>query len=257
MDSATDAVRRVDAELRIQMEMAATVSVVRQAELDADAFDQDMRRRRTAQVVAEQAAQQLGTAGEIEASPLGPPPPSPPPMTAEPCDEQPAQTGPVPEIPPELAAALEASGEQLIVELQALDTMPQVRLTGAAVFDRAKLAGSDPNKRGVICKLLCCSKQFDVKCNRRNGPGACPTVLEAAQQLRAKVARDHGPEACLEKAGLARASQGTSSTAPPEDAFAVMLGAAVARSAVQRRTRRSKTPGRRRPQRRPRLLPAI
>ena len=138
-------------------------------------------------------------------------------------------TGPAPEIPQELAAALEASGEQLIIELQALDAMPQVKLTGAAVFDRAKPAGSDPNKRGVICKLLCCGKQLDVKCNGRNGPGACPTVLEAAQQLRAKVARDHGSEACLEKAGLARASQGTSSTAPPEGAFAVMLGAAIAK----------------------------
>ena len=52
-------------------------------------------------------------------------------MTSEPCDEQPAaaQTGAVPEIPTELAAALESSGEQLVVELHALDAMPQVKLT--------------------------------------------------------------------------------------------------------------------------------
>ena len=181
-----------------------------------------------------------GSEGENQgASPLGPPPPSPPPMTAEQCDELPAKMGTVPEIPPELEAALQASGEQLVVELQALEEMPQVKLTPASVYDRAKPAGSVANKRGVICKLLCCGGQPGVKCNDKSGPGACPTHVEAARQLRANVARDHGSEACLEKARQSRASQGTSCAAVPESAFAVMLDAAVSKQRAASALRRA------------------
>ena len=45
---------------------------------------------------------------------------------------------PEPQIPPEMAAALAAQGELLLAELEALDAMPQVDLTPAAVFDRKK-----------------------------------------------------------------------------------------------------------------------
>ena len=114
-------------------------------------------------------------------------------------------------------------GELLSAELQRLNELPQVRLTDGALFDRARPKGSDPHKRGVICRLLCCGGQLDVKCNGRSGPGACATHADAARLLREKVAAKHGSEACLAKARQA------AEAAPPENAFALMLGAQIAR----------------------------
>jgi len=39
--------------------------------------------------------------------------------------------------------------------------MPQVKLTPASVFDRAKPAGTKAQQRGVICQLRCCGGQLD------------------------------------------------------------------------------------------------
>ena len=76
----------------------------------------------------------------------------------------------------DLLAALDAHGEALAAEMRALDEMPQVKLTASSVFDRAKPPGSDPDLRGVICKLRCCGRQLDVKCNKQlTGDTACPT----------------------------------------------------------------------------------
>ena len=93
------------------------------------------------------------------------------------------------EAPQELVAALAAHGEALAAELRALDDMPQVKLTPASVFDRAKPPGSIAQQRGVICKLRCCGRQLDQKCNDLTGDAACPTHVEAARLLRAKVAK--------------------------------------------------------------------
>ena len=93
--------------------------------------------------------------------------------------------------------ARRGQGEALAAELRALDDMPQVKLTPASVFDRAKLPGSIAQKRGVICKLRCCGCQLDQKCNELTGDTACPTHVEAARRLRAKVAEQHGSAACL------------------------------------------------------------
>ena len=71
-------------------------------------------------------------------------------------------------IPPEVAAAIEAGGEELLCELRALEALTQVRLTQGCVFDRAKPSGSVAQKRGVICKITCCGGQLDVKCNDKN-----------------------------------------------------------------------------------------
>ena len=98
------------------------------------------------------------------------------------------------EAPQELVAALAAHGEALAAELRALDDMPQVKLTPASVFDRAKPPGSIAQQRGVICKLRCCGRQLDQKCNDLTGDAACPTQVEAARMLRAKVAKQHGSE---------------------------------------------------------------
>ena len=65
---------------------------------------------------------------------------------------------PATEAPQELVAALAAHGEALAAELRALDDMPQVKLTPASVFDRAKPPGSVAQQRGVICKLRCCGQ---------------------------------------------------------------------------------------------------
>ena len=126
---------------------------------------------------------------------------------------EPQMLPPEPEMSPEMAAALEAQGEQLLAELEALAAMPQVDLTPNSVFNRGK--GAVPNKRGVICKLVCCGGQLDVKCNKTN----FPTHVDAARQLRANVAEKHGSAECLTNAAAARASRGTSSTATPENAF--------------------------------------
>ena len=104
------------------------------------------------------------------------------------------------EAPQELEAALAAHGEALAAELWALDDMPQAKLTRASVFDRAKPPGSVAQLRGVICKLRCCGHQLDQKCNDLTGDAACPTLVEAARMLRAKVEKQHGSAACLAKA---------------------------------------------------------
>ena len=92
------------------------------------------------------------------------------------------------EAPQELVAALTAHGEALAAELRALDEMPQVKLMPASVFDRATPPGSVAQQRGVICRLLCCGKTLDQKCNNSTDASACPTHVEAARKLRAKVA---------------------------------------------------------------------
>ena len=131
------------------------------------------------------------------------------------------------EAPQELVAALAAHGEALAAELRALDDMPQVKLTPASVFDRAKLPGSIAQKRGVICKLRCCGCQLDQKCNELTGDAACPTHVEAARRLRAKVAEQHGSAACLEKAEQKLAEEGSGSRGPVESAFSVMMAVHV------------------------------
>ena len=93
------------------------------------------------------------------------------------------------EVPQELAAALVAHGEALAAELQLLDDMPQVMLSKASVFDRADPPGSVAQKRGVICRLRCCGKPIDQKCNDLMGDAACPTQVEAARLLRARRVR--------------------------------------------------------------------
>ena len=131
------------------------------------------------------------------------------------------------EAPQELVAALAAHGEALAAELRALDDMPQVKLTPESVFDRAKLPGSIAQKRGVICKLRCCGCQLDQKCNELTGDAACPTHVEAARRLRAKVAEQHGSAACLEKAEQKLAEEGSGSRGPVESAFSVMMAVHV------------------------------
>ena len=80
------------------------------------------------------------------------------------------------ELPECLATALSEHGEQLLEELRLLDAMPQVKLTGACVFDRGK--GRVANKRGVICVLRCCGGQIDQKCN--DLPAAPQLAYDAA-----------------------------------------------------------------------------
>ena len=134
------------------------------------------------------------------------------------------------ELPECLATALSEHGEQLLEELRLLGAMPQVRLTDACVFDRGN--GRVANKRGVICVLRCCGGQLDQKCNGVAGANACPTFVEAARLLRDKVQCRHGTPQCLAKAREALAEQAASSTAPPEDALAALMGASVARQRV-------------------------
>ena len=133
------------------------------------------------------------------------------------------------EAPQELVAALAAHGEALAAELRALDDMPQVKLTPASVFDRAKPPGSIAQQRGVICKLRCCGRQLDQKCNDLTGDAACPTHVEAARLLRAKVAKQHGSDACLAKAQQKLAEEGSGSSGPMHSAFSVIMGAQLAR----------------------------
>ena len=85
------------------------------------------------------------------------------------------------EAPQELAAALTEHSEALAIELRALHDMPQVKLGPGAVFDRAKPPGSNAQKRGVICRLRCCGKPLDQKCNELVGEAACPTHVDAAR----------------------------------------------------------------------------
>ena len=116
------------------------------------------------------------------------------------------------EAPQELLAALAAHGEALAAELRALDDMPQAKLTPASVFDRAKPPGSVAQQRGVICRLRCCGKPIDQKCNDRTGDAACPTHVEAARMLRSKIAEQHGSAACRAKAEQTLAEEGSGSS---------------------------------------------
>lgn len=133
------------------------------------------------------------------------------------------------EAPQELLAALAAHGEALAAELRALDDMPQAKLTPASVFDRAKPPGSVAQQRGVICRLRCCGKPIDQKCNDRTGDAACPTHVEAARMLRSKIAEQHGSAACRAKAEQTLAEEGSGSSGPVESAFSVMMGAQLVR----------------------------
>ena len=58
---------------------------------------------------------------------------------------------------------------------------------------------------------------------------ACPTVVDAAQLLRLKVAAKHGSAECLAKACESAAAQAGSSAEPPNDAFKALMGAAIAK----------------------------
>ena len=124
----------------------------------------------------------------------------------------------------DLSAALEAHGEALAAEMQALEDMPQVKLTPASVFDRAKPAGTKAQQRGVICQLRCCGGQLDRRCNDLTGDKACPTHVEAARMLRAKVVEKHGSEECVAKARQNLAEEGGEQTA-----FSVMMSAQLGR----------------------------
>ena len=114
----------------------------------------------------------------------------------------------------ELVAALTAHGETLAAELRALDDMPQVKLTPGSVFDRAKPLGSVAQLRGVICRLRCCGVQLGQKCNDMTGDAACPTHVEAARMLRAKVIMQHGTESCVARAQQKLAEEGSVSSGP-------------------------------------------
>ena len=133
------------------------------------------------------------------------------------------------EAPQELLAALAAHGEKLAAELRALDDLPQAKLTPASVFDRAKPPGSVAQQRGVICRLRCCGKPIDQKCNDRTGDAACPTHVMAARMLRSKIAEQHGSAACLAKAKQKLAEESSGSSGPVESAFSVMMGAQLVR----------------------------
>ena len=70
--------------------------------------------------------------------------------------------GSAPEVSNMLQSALQATdGESLGAALRQLEDMPQVRLSSKCVFDRAPVCGTVPQKRGVICKLLCYGVQLD------------------------------------------------------------------------------------------------
>ena len=149
----------------------------------------------------------------------------------EPCEELPAA----------LRAAIAADGERLLEQLRLLEQMPQVRLVPSSIFDRATPPGSNPQLRGVSCKLRCCKGGIDQKCNASTGENACPTHVEAAQLLRAKVMAKHGSAECIAKAQAslaAEAEQGaagsSSSGAAAEDFFAVILGRQLAIQKAQR-----------------------
>ena len=101
------------------------------------------------------------------------------------------------ELPEALEAAMAVDGERLMEELRLLEEMPQVRLVPSSVFDRAKPPGSKPQLRGVSCKLRCCRMPCEVKCNALTDDRACPTHVEAARMLRAKVQEKHGSAECV------------------------------------------------------------
>ena len=129
----------------------------------------------------------------------------------------------------ELLDALTEHGEVLASELRTLGEMSQVKLGPGAVFDRAKPPGSNAQKRGVICRLRCCGKPLDQKCNNLAGDAACLTHVDAARMLRAKVVREHGSAACLARAEQKLAEEGSGSSGQVESAFLVMMGAQLER----------------------------
>ena len=144
------------------------------------------------------------------------------------------------ELPAALNAAMATNGERLMQQLMLLQQLPQVRLVPSSVFDRAKPPGSNPQLRGVSCKLRCCNKYIDQKCNALNGENACPTHVEAAEMLRTKVLEKHGSGECMAKAQATLAAEAeqaagsSSSGAPVENAFAEMLGRQLAIQKAQR-----------------------
>eukprot|EP00966_Prymnesium_polylepis_P112265 2597038-Prymnesium_polylepis.1 len=111
------------------------------------------------------------------------------------------------ELPAALNAAMAADGERLMEELRLLEVMPQVRLVPSSVYDRAKPPGSTPQLRGVSCKLRCCRTHMEQKCNALTDEKACPTHVEAARLLRAKVQEKHGSAECVAKAREALAAE--------------------------------------------------
>lgn len=105
-------------------------------------------------------------------------------------------------------------GRALQEELDRLAALPQVQLTARPVFDRAQPVGSVAQKRGAICKLVCCGGQMDQKCNDLFGENACATVVDAVRLLRLKVEKKHGSESCLAKAAEWQAARNAASPQP-------------------------------------------
>jgi hypothetical protein len=141
-------------------------------------------------------------------------------------------------------AAIEEDGERLVEALELLEQMPQVRLLPNSVFDRARPPGSVAQQRGVIVKLRCCKKPFDQKCNEKdaNDPTSCPTHVEAALLLRAKVLKQHGSAQCLAKANEATAAEaaaGSSSAAPTERTVAALMAQQLAIQRAHRELKRA------------------
>ena len=137
-------------------------------------------------------------------------------VTSETMEER----GPPEELPDVLQAAMAADGEALAAELGLLEAMPQVRLLPSGIFDRAKPVGSRAQLRGVLIALRCCGGQLDQKCNDygTENPKACPSHVEAARILRAKVELKHGSAECQAKAHealAAEAADAASSSTPP------------------------------------------
>ena len=117
-------------------------------------------------------------------------------------------------LPPTAAAAMAADGERLLEEVRLLEQMPQVRLLPKGIFDYAKPAGTVPRQRGIVVKLSCCKTTIDQKCNSLpdSNPKACPTHVEAARLLRAKVQTTHGSAGCL----VAHAERAAQASTPTE-----------------------------------------
>ena len=131
-------------------------------------------------------------------------------------------------LPAAFCAAIEADEERLVDAMAGLEQLPQVRIVPSSLFDRAKPPGSVAQQRGVGCKLWCCKKYIDQKCNELDAtnPNHCPSFVEAAQLLRLKVQQKHGSSECLAKAQeamAAEAAEGSSSGAPSERTVAQLM----------------------------------
>lgn len=126
------------------------------------------------------------------------------------------------------------AGEELEHELSLLSELPlQVRLTANPLFDRATPRGSVAQKRGVICKLVCCGGQLDVKCNSLTGERACSTFAQAARMLRVKVLERHSREVCLAKAREHVTSQdGEASGTTVKNVHTVLMAGQIERQAA-------------------------